>query len=190
MEYCSVIMTVYRHGEREGVAKKSITSLLQNTTYPFEFILVDNTQNNRGLGLARNAGYDIATGNFICFTDDDIDFKAGWLEECIKLVQMGTKYIATPVWQPRVNKWELPPVNGYRQNYRTGSNCMVMRPETFEDIGRWIEGFPPAVNVVKIGHKYSDMISRKGYTFLITKEPMAEDIGLGHHSYLQNGDSK
>jgi glycosyltransferase involved in cell wall biosynthesis len=184
-DFCSVIITTYRHGEREEISKKSIISLLQNTTYPYEFILIDNTQNNRGLGLARNAGYDFGTGNYICFTDDDIDFEPGWLEECIKMVNLGDHYMATPVHQPRIGKWELPPVEGYRQNFRAGSNCMVMKTEAFLDIGRFITNLEnPVRNTWRSGQLFTDALVRKGYSVLITKEPMAKDMAFRKHSYL------
>ena len=184
-DFCSVILTNFRHGEREEVSKKSIISLLQNTTYPYEFILVDNTQNNRGLGVARNDGYDMSTGDYICFTDDDIDFKSGWLEECIKMVNLGNRYIATPVHQPRIGKWEAEPVNGYRANYRAGSNCMVMKREAFLDIGRFITNLGnPVRNTWRSGQLFTDAMVRKGYVVLITKEPMAYDMAFGKHSYL------
>ena len=183
--YCSVIITTFRHGKREEVAKMSIQSLLKNTTYPFELILMDNTQNNRGLGLARNAGFALSTGDYIAFVDDDILFHSGWLEECISMIDLGDKYIATPVHQPRIQKWELPAVKGYRQNYRAGSNCMVMRRETFIDIGAFmVDTNNPARGTWRAGQLFADKQTRKGYTVLITKEPMAEDMAFNEHSYL------
>jgi len=183
--FCSVIMTIYRQGMREAIAKESIKSLLENTSYPYELVLVDNTQNNRGLGTARNLAFDMSTGGYIAFVDDDIFYKPGWLEECIKMVDLGDKFIATPVHQPRINKWDLPDVQGYRQNRRTGSNCMVMKRGAFEDIGRFLScPENPARECWRTGQLFNDSQARKGYTVLVTKEPMAFDMAIGEHSYL------
>jgi len=179
-------MTTYRTelNNRDLMAEKSIQSLIQNTTYPYEFILIDNTQNNRGLGKARNLGISMASGDALCITDDDIWFQPHWLEDCVEILKLGKKFIATPVHQPKVGKWELEPYMGYRRNYRTGSNCMVMWKDTLKDTGLFMEGFEPKRNCVKIGHKYSDKISRAGYTFLITKEAGGVDMGIYKHAYL------
>lgn len=185
--FCSIIVTTYRYGKREEVAKKSIQSLFENTTYPFELILVDNTQNNRGLSVARNVGYSMATGNFLCFTDDDIAFSPGWLTECIKMIHLGDKLLATPIHQPGVKKWELPPVEGYRRNWRCGSNCMVMKREAFEDIGKFVDFtyISPKYDCAKTGKEFATRLSRRGYSFLITKERMAKDMAIGVHSYYE-----
>ena len=65
-------------GDRNKLFQKSLASLLWYTTYPFELILIDNTENNRGLGMARNEGASRAIGEYVVFTDDDIFFKKGW----------------------------------------------------------------------------------------------------------------
>jgi len=165
-------------GDRNKLFQKSLASLLWYTTYPFELILIDNTENNRGLGMARNEGASRAIGEYVVFTDDDIFFKKGWLEECIKLVNMGTKYMATPVIQHRVGKWELSRVNGYRQNYRTGSNCMVMRRSSYDLVGPFQNKSVPTD-----GMNYADRIARAGYTFLLPNESLAFDMAPKVHSY-------
>lgn len=155
--------------------------MFENTGGEYELILIDNTQNNRGLGGARNLGATMATGDYIAIVDDDVDFKKGWLEECIKMIELGEHFLATPIHQPRIRKWELPQVEGYRQNYRTGSNCMVMRRSTFDKIGPFVTKSIPTD-----GMNYATRTTRAGFTFLITKEPLAEDMAFNIHSYSDN----
>jgi len=187
-EFCSIVMLTYRKGSfnRREIAEKSIRSLLECTTFPYELILVDNTENNRGLSAGRNYGASLATGDYVAIADDDILFFNGWLEECIEMLKQGDTYLATPVWQQNIGKWELPPVNGWRNNYRTGSNCMVMRRSTFNDVGLFPSYAERGLKYdsAKTGKAYANMITKKGYTFLITKERRAMDMGLVGHSYL------
>ena len=178
-DYASIIVTSYRHGERDKVARESFASLFQNTTYPFELCLTDNTHQNLGYPKGRNQAATRAGGSYIVIADDDIIYQPGWLEECIAMVNLGDKFMATPVWQPRIGRWELASVNGYRQNYRTGSNCMVMRRSAFDEIGPIDE-----ISMRHAGTIYANKITRAGYTFLITKEPMAYDAGFGKPTYI------
>jgi glycosyltransferase involved in cell wall biosynthesis len=187
-DYVSIVLVQFRHGKREAVAKKCFDSLLNNTTYPYELILIDNTQNNRGFSDARNLGVSMATGKYLCIMDDDILVNPNWMETCIGMLLEtdGNKYLVTPIHQRNVHKWELPNVNGYRCNYRTGSNCMIGRREAFEKIGKFpsfkqIKGI--GYEVPKAGMTYANITARAGYQFLITKEPMAYDMGLHTHSY-------
>lgn len=176
-------MVNYRHGDRESISRESINSLLQNTTYPYEFILVDNTENNRGLGKARNIGLGLSSGSYVAIVDDDIYFEPYWLEECIKMVNIGDRFLATPVHQHHISKWETGMVKGYRNNYRTGSNCMVMRREVIDEVGLFITLANPKRETAKTGKNFATRLSRAGYSFLITKEPMARDMARGVHSY-------
>ena len=185
-KFCSIVMLTYRKGlhDRDSISRKSIASLLEATTFPYELILMDNTQNNRGFSKGRNIGASRAGGDYVAFIDDDIILLPGWLEECIRLIEIGDKFMATPVVQRMVGRWELPQVNGIRQNYRTGSNCMVMRKSAFLDVGMFAE-FPRniAYEVGKAGKHYADRIAKKGYTFLICDPARAIDLGTNKHSY-------
>lgn len=189
-DYTSIVMPSWRVDglNREKIAQKSICSVVENTPEPHEFILVDNTCNNRGMSGGRNFGASLATGKYIVFIDDDILVFPGWLSACIEAIEQGDKFMATPVYQSRIRRWELPAFNGYRQNYRTGSNCMVMRRSAFEDIGEFalfIGRFRDVkYQTGKAGKYYANSITKKGYTFLITKEPFAVDMGANRHTYL------
>lgn len=187
-DFCSIVLLHYRRGTRNAVARRCLTALINNTTYPFELIMIDNTQNNRGFSAGRNLGISIATGKYLCIIDDDVFVNPGWLEGCIKALQETdeNKYLATPVIQRGILKWELDSVKGYRCNYRTGSNCMVGKREIFERLGK----FPSykdtrgmGYETAKAGMAYASTIARAGYAFLICKDHLAYDLGLGGHSY-------
>jgi glycosyltransferase involved in cell wall biosynthesis len=184
--FVSIVYLNYRRGacDRDTISKLSLASLLENTTYPYELIFVDNTQNNRGFSNGRNFGASLATGKYIAFVDDDILFLPLWLETCIGLVEKGDKYMATPVIQRLIARWELPGVDGVRQNYRTGSNCMVMRRSAFDEIGEfWNFRRGIQYTVAKAGKEYANRITRAGYTFLICNPARATDLGVNKHSY-------
>lgn len=181
--YASIVMVTWRKGlhQRAEIARKSIASVLKNTEYPFEFILIDNTQNNRDLARARNMGLKMATGRHIVIMDDDIEVFPGWLTTCIHMIEAAKgKYLATPVHQIRVRKWEMPKVNGHRCNWHTGSNCMVAPREMFKEVGDFNERF----SVNRTGVEYIKRQSRAGYSVLITDAPLALDLGAKIHSYV------
>jgi glycosyltransferase involved in cell wall biosynthesis len=177
--YCSIVMVTYRVEDRKDISRKSLNSLLDNTTYPYELILIDQTQNNRTLGKARNIGISMATGKYIVITDDDIEFKPGWLEECIKMIEMNGKLLSTPVIQKHVLRWEMESYMGYRRNYRTGSNCMVMKKSDLDILGNFCE----SDHFSKVGRRYANNIVRKGYSFLVPQKPLANDLSCNKHSY-------
>lgn len=184
--FCSIIMVTYRRGNhnRDAMARMSIASLLENTTAPYELILIDNTENNRGLGAARNEGIKQATGNCIAIVDDDILFRPGWLQACLEIIAINpVDFIATPIhvenkkrawWK----KWYRGEVHGYLYHMRSGSNCMVMSRELCQRLGDF-----PNIHPRVDGVKYHDRICRAGIQCLLTKEPLALDAGLGKHSY-------
>ena len=192
--YVSIIVLTYRQGERTKIAQKCLKALVDNTNYPYELILIDNTWNNRGLSDGRNLGLAMATGGWICIMDDDIYVLPNWLSNCISTLKRTDmhKYLVTPLIQRCIGRWELPNVKEYRCNARTGSNCMIGRREIFEKVGAFAnfkDRFPDKrrgmqYEAAKAGKYYSDLLYKAGYLFLLTKEKMAVDLGANTHSYL------
>ena len=166
---------------RKEIRRKSVESLFETVDSSNEIIVFNNKEGS--LGWARNTAIKNSIGEYLVICDDDILFKDGWLEECIKMVEMGDKFMATPVPQIRIKKWERDRFMGYRRNDRTGSNCMVMRRKDFEEVG-W---FDEKLGFKEVGGKYANRIFKAGFSFLITKEPMAIDMGFKKHSYETNG---
>lgn len=94
----SVVMVTWN---RKEVVRKSIESILKNTSKPFEFIVVDNGSSdgtleyllsldgicvvplgqNFGKGKAANVGMKMAKGEWISYFDSDIIVPDGWFEK-------------------------------------------------------------------------------------------------------------
>lgn len=148
---------------RSEMLHMQMESLVKNTDYPAEIIVIDNGGNPDDseylLGLTRrgvvntyvrnkenmyfgwvwNQGMRLATGSHVCLTCNDLEFKPKWLSTTIKplLDYPDRKYIATPIVTPDKNvaKFYRDSVDRYRVNTLAGSNCMIMTKETFYDIG-------------------------------------------------------
>lgn len=124
-KFASIIMVNHSSNKaRSGFLKKSLVSLLSNTVYPFEFILIDNggvindseyllsltqagkintyIRNNRNMhfGYARNQGIQIANGDFLAIVDNDILYEKGWLEQCVSILEAypNEKIYSTPLY--------------------------------------------------------------------------------------------
>lgn len=147
---------------------------------------------NLNLGHGRNTGLDIGFHlfkdekiDYVVFTDDDILFKNGWLEECVHLLEKyPDKLISTPVHSKchMKPKYMLGELDGNMLNRRAGSNCSCFRLEDYEELGRYQQN--AGFNIVGVcGRKFTDTINRKGFKMILTKEPMAEDICYKNHSY-------
>jgi len=187
-EHASIIMATFRKGanNRDLMFRKSVKSLIDNTKYPYELKLMDNTWINLGMALARNKGFHDSSGGYVVFVDDDIEFlpptaRGCWLTQSIQILKdYSGKYISTPVHTVcrGHRKHELPKVGPYRQNRRVGSNCLVMRRRTFEKLGDFKNlATGPA------GAEFCDRQVYNGYTVLVTADKMVEDLGWGVHSY-------
>jgi len=112
MNFCSIIMTHFAMDEnRSNTMQNSIISLVENTEYPAEIIVVDNGKSradtlflldlvrkrkinayvanaeNMHFGYARNQGLAIANGGYISIVDNDIKYEKGWMKECIKVLE-------------------------------------------------------------------------------------------------------
>ena len=149
---------------RFGLLYDCITSLKKNTDYPAELIVMDNggspddTQflldkvrdgtintlvrykENRNFAYAWNEGARIATGDYISFICNDIEFLPGWLSASVKILEdyPDKQYVATPfiTYDKRKHTTEITK-EGYRVNMRSGSNCMVMRREDWPKLGEF-----------------------------------------------------
>ena len=172
MKYCSIIVCHYaqtddfgirKKHDRSELMKKSLASLITNTDYPSEIIVIDNGGNpddsdylldlaRRGLintyvknkenmyfGWAWNQGVRLATGDHVCLTCNDIEYGPNWLSQTIKplLDHPEKKLIAAPIVTGDKDKarYYREPIDGYRTNTLAGSNCMIMTKETFYTIG-------------------------------------------------------
>ena len=148
---------------RSEMLRTTMASLEKNTDYPAEIIVIDNggdlddseyllelvrkgvintyirNKNNMYYGWAWNQGKRLATGKYICFTCNDIEFKSNWLSVTIKplLDYPEKKLLATPFILPdkAVPKFDMGRLDGYRLNSSAGSNCLIMTTENADYFG-------------------------------------------------------
>lgn len=146
---------------------------------------IESSKNSMGFG--RNLGFDNSSGEFVCFIDNDIYCEHSFWIEAIELLEKypDKKLIATPIYTPchtlqdKYNKGEL---DGHLLNTRSGSNCLLMRRTSFEEIGRFPE-FDQGLYRGNDGVKFCNMQIRAGYLVIHTRYGLARDIGLPKHTY-------
>ena len=139
--------------------------------------------NNLYFGFGRNICQDIACGDIIVFSDNDIEYSPGWLDKCLEILYeyADQKIMVTPLRADRQHrnikhwtKWfEL--AHGkerYPGNMRAGSNSWTMWRKDFSEIGRFR-------NHRIAGTKWTNEFVRKGFTMVTMEhEPLAKDLGF------------
>lgn len=153
-----------KYTPRGQLLRKCIESLIENTTdYPAEIIVMDNggspDDSEYLLGKARegrithvrfpqnmhfawawNTGAKIATGEYLSFVCNDIEFNPGWLPACVKILEdyPDKEWLATPFITYGKGKQTIDVTpEGYRVNLRSGSNCMVISRSLFYKVGEF-----------------------------------------------------
>lgn len=187
---------------RSEMLKQSISSIVENTSYPAELIVMDNGGNpddsdylldlarkgvintyvrysdNMQYAFAHNQGAKLATGDYLVFTCNDVSVKKDWLKECIRLLEQNNdrRLVATPLIVSHIHpKYNKEKIGDDRINPFAGSNCMIMDRRTWADLGEL--------------HVYSDFGNqwfldkvRKGYKSIAPPEDLA--IHLANHRGL------
>lgn len=150
--------------KRPEMLRECLRSLYENTDYPIEIIVMDNGGNpddtdfllnevrekridtlvrykqNMNFAFAWNQGFRLATGDYVNFTCNDIEFKQGWLSTCIGLLEKNShrRLIATPLITRDKNTHSFNKEvleDGSRINSLAGSNCFITTQKAFKDIG-------------------------------------------------------
>ena len=183
---------------RSAAMKRSLESLIENTDYPAEIIVFDNGGNpddseyllnlarekkistyvryadNMSFAFAWNQFLRIASGDYLCFTCNDIVYEKGWLGACISLLEKYSdrKLIAAPYITPDKDKqnFNKEVLEDARINSMAGSNCMIMTPEVYKDIGEM-----PHYRIG--GSVWHRMMVRAGYLVIIPPKDMVNHIG-------------
>lgn len=183
--------------DRSLALKECIESLAENTDYPAEIIVMDNGGNpddtdylvgkvregkintlirykeNMNFAFAWNQGARIATGDYLCFTCNDIRFRKGWLSSCVNLLEKYSdrKLIATPFITPDKNssRFNKEVLADARINSMAGSNCMIIRKEDWMKIGNF-----PHHRVG--GSTWHRMMVREGYMVIVPPKDMVEHM--------------
>src|SRR3990167_8985145 len=183
---------------RNEIMRESLCSLAENTDYPAEVIVMDNGGNpddsdylvnlarrgiistyvryhdNMSFGFAWNQGFRLASGDYVCFTCNDIYYEKGWLLSCVNLLEkysdrklIAAPYITPDKDRPNFNKEVL---EDARINSLAGSNCMIMKYDDFKTIGEM-----PQHRVG--GSVWHRMMVRKGYLVIIPPTDMVTHLG-------------
>lgn len=190
-----------QNNERSDIMRTSFTSLFRSLRPDTaELIVIDNggsdedtdwllghtkvgniacyirNRKNMHFWYARNQWLKLASGEFIVIADNDIAYQPGWMEECLEWLQGHPgKYLVTPIaadWINRVRpvRW-CGELDGWKLNYRAGSNVFMMTRQQFEEIG-----FFDQHRIA--GSKYTDRYVRMGYKMALMPNPKAFDLGF------------
>lgn len=199
MENVSIIVTHWAmSNQRSEVMRRSMESLIK-TAPSAEIIVVDNggsesdsryllelneqgkiacyirNRKNMHFAYARNQGIKVSNGDYLVIADNDIEYRAGWLEDCIAWLKANPgKYFATPLECDPINRkpsrWQGEK-GGWRLNMRAGSNCTVASRENFNAIGYY--------KIHRIaGSKWTDTYVKAGYLMAVMPIPKAIDLGF------------
>jgi glycosyltransferase involved in cell wall biosynthesis len=151
--------------------KKCLNSVIETTKHlPVEIIVVDNGGNledgqfllglvqekkiqhyvrnseNLYFGWGRNLGYQISSGNYLVFSDNDIEYKEGWLDKGLAILKANPdrKIAFTPLRTDRQHRQEKYwrgelefESEKYLLNLKAGSNSWLIRRKDFEEIGKF-----------------------------------------------------
>ena len=176
MKHCSIIVCHYSKiddfGEtaagknppkRSELLRTCIDSLIANTDYPAELIVMDNGgsqddsqyllemaregvlthvrfPSNMHFAYAWNVGARMATGEYLSFVCNDIEFLPGWLSACVKVLEdyPDKEWLSCPFITRDKGRYTIETTKeGYRVNLRSGSNCMVIPREIFNSVGEF-----------------------------------------------------
>ena len=183
---------------RSKLLREHMDSLTKRTKYPHELIIVDNggspddsdylvdfvrkglaniyirNRDNMCFGYARNQALKLATGDYIVIMDNDLSFHEGWLTKCIELLEKypDRKFIATPYITPDndTEKYRRGEIDGNRLNASAGSNCLVMKRETMEELGEFQYN-------TTAGSVWQRHMIKNGYLIIMPPKDMAEHLG-------------
>lgn len=136
---------------------------------------------NMHFSYARNQAMPEITGKWVVIVDNDIIYKDYWLELGIKSIKHfpDKKLIASPINYPYVHKrdprWRHGQVEIKGRHFnlteRAGSNCMIMKRETYEEMGKFELH-------KKAGCLYTDKLVNAGYLVITPALNWAFDAGL------------
>lgn len=192
-----ILISWVKEEERLELLKKTVGHIIRNTRVPYEIIVIDNgdqtqeaylqelwekkkiykwvrNQENKGIGIARNQGVDIARGDHICFMDNDIQVEEGWLTKCLEMID-GKDLIATPVRSKHTqsDKWLVRTEKDY-EVWRRSQPIWVMRREVANQF-RWPEY--PGKYHWRPGTAYNRMLGKAGYLIAVPFKPYARHMG-------------
>ena len=172
-------------------------SLIKNTTYPAELIVIDNggkkddsdylvdltrkghintyirNKNNMHWAFGWNQGAKLATGDYILHSMNDYVFKPNWLEKTIyPLLKYPEKKLIGCPGLPH-NKYNVGKLEDYRLDSWGMPACLLLPKKLFYKIGEYgayLLASPPWIRKAL----------RMGYIFVAPPEDYIDRIGIKH----------
>ena len=203
--YTSIILSHKALNEfRSDLMRTSLMSLISTVKHlPVEIIVVDNGDNENdskfllnlcqkrlincyirnsedmNAGFAGNQARDMAKGENVLGTCNDILYQQGWLDECLKILNHfpdQEKVFVSPIDYPgglqkRYHVGNVT-IEGkiYKKSTRAGSNCMLMRRVQLDKLG-----YAPIHR--KDGAIFIDRMIQAGFFGVVTQADMVTDAG-------------
>ncbi len=166
----SAVLTTY-NGATRGFLRNAIESVIEQSYADFELLIVDdgstdNTaaicqeyggpniryihQANAGVAVARNTGIDAASGEFVCFLDDDDEWLASKLERQVEILadepDVGLVYSAIELVDQRGGVVGLQrsavPADAYRSlfffNFVDATSSVMVRATVLLSVGGFL----------------------------------------------------
>jgi GT2 family glycosyltransferase len=161
MKSVSIIVPVIY---RPDLARVCIDSIYKYTAYPFELVLVwegddagvgevlrsypqaklVHNSPRKGFAGAMNSGFEVATGDYICFLNSDTVAIPNWLEEAMKAFEDEKVGLVSP----RFTEMGERHVSGQDENFEYISDplsmkgvCFIISRKAIDEAGKWDESF-------------------------------------------------
>jgi len=187
-----ILATYCPNQERYGLCEQSFSEI-HRTGLPreeYELIVVDNGGIHRDLVEAldadlivtnsRNLGQAAAFNQVIAMTktkslalmDDDLSYKQGWLKHGLKLLRRFPNHVISLRALDREDYVDGETEEGHKIARKVGL-VWIMRRGVYHAVGRFGMGY------YAYGGLYTRNLIRKGYRFLVSKEPYIFHLGHG-----------
>lgn len=189
----SIILATYcPDRERYALCERSFSEI-HRTGLPrnwYELIVVDNggihrdlvealdadvivtNSINLGQAAAYNQGIAIARAKCLALMDDDLSYKQGWLKYGWKLLKRFPNHVISLRILRRKRYIYDETKEGHKIAKKVGG-VWIIRRGVYDAVGRFGMGY------YDYGGLYTRNLRRKGFTFLVSKEPYIFHLGRG-----------
>ncbi len=171
MDKISIVLPIWLiDKELKDLTERCICTLKEFTDFPYELIVIDNNSpfrsaeietiadiyirntTNKGNGYAWSQGANAATGKYILFSDNDVEFSENWYKPLIKELENKKTGVVVPLtWNYRDQDTYNPQLSGF---------FWMIRTELFDEIG----DFDPVFGIANFEDSdYFKRVQNKGY---------------------------
>jgi glycosyltransferase involved in cell wall biosynthesis len=161
----------------------SIIKEMESTSTNIKYILEENL----GLSIARNTGWQNARGRYIAFLDDDAAASPSWLARIVECFETGDESVAEvggrvdPIWQTPPPSWLTTPLKHSLALVDWGDSPKVLPPD------QWLAGVNVAYRrtILEKFNGFCTALGRKGKKLLSMEEILLKDqlAAMGFKSY-------